>query len=382
MRLCIICNEYPPSRHGGIGTVSRDLAQGLVQNGIDVTVIGVYSPSVLSLSVPEIGWMNGVKVIRLPASPRYIPPQPGYILDRLRLRAWISREHQKNRFDLIEAPDYEGMLPWGIRGVPVLCRGHGSAAYFDAEVKKRRASRIIYYFERQTLAHANRLVFVSKYTAEKELEAANLKRDFSVIHNAVDTEFFCPDEQLPKEKGLILFVNSINPKKGVEPLLISMNEVFQKSPVAKIRLLGKFSSNKYIQMLRGFVQEEFQSRVEFGGHVEQAEILRQMRQANVCVFPSFSEAFAMGPLEAMAVGSAVVYTKLASGPETIEDGISGLLCDPYQPGDISEKILRIINNESLADALGKNARARVLAYFDKKDWMQNNVNTYRLLISA
>lgn len=381
LRLCFICNEYPPSSHGGIGTVTRDLAEGLAAAGMCATVIGVYSPQVLAVSETIVEWINGVKVIRLPAVSKFIPAQAAYVLNRLRLLMAVKKEYASQPFDLLEVPDYEGILPWGgIRNVPIVCRGHGSAAYFDAELHKRRASRIIYHFEKQTLARADHLVFVSKYTARKELEISGLDREFEVIYNAVDTDYFSPDGRVVKDKGLILFVNTINPKKGVEPLMQAVNEVFEKDYSARLRLLGKCFDDAYLQKLIDLVQPKFQQRVEFLGHVDRAEVVRQMRQANLCVFPSFSEAFAMGPLEAMAVGCPVVYTKLASGPETIEDRVSGVLCDPHHPSDIAHGILSILGDEDFAQLLGRNARSRVIHHFNKADWIPQNLTYYRSIL--
>ncbi len=167
LRLCIVCNEYPPSNNGGIGTVSHELAEGLTEHGFEISVIGVYNQAVLALKSKQIERINGVKIIRLPTHGPNISVQLGGIIDRLRLYWWISREHKKNKYDFIEVPDYEGMLPWGSPSkIPIICRGHGSAFYFDAELRKQRASRLIYYFEKRNLKKADHLIFVSRYTAK------------------------------------------------------------------------------------------------------------------------------------------------------------------------------------------------------------------------
>jgi hypothetical protein len=43
MRVCFLCNEYPPGPHGGIGTFTQMLARALVQAGHQAWVIGRYS---------------------------------------------------------------------------------------------------------------------------------------------------------------------------------------------------------------------------------------------------------------------------------------------------------------------------------------------------
>ena len=41
MHIGLITHEYPPDSHGGVGSFTRDLAEGLVQAGDKVTVIAV-----------------------------------------------------------------------------------------------------------------------------------------------------------------------------------------------------------------------------------------------------------------------------------------------------------------------------------------------------
>lgn len=378
MKILLICNEYPPSKHGGIGTVTRELAEGLVNNGIKVIVVGVYNKFVLPIKNPIVEILNDVEVVRLPECTLPLPTLVLYLLNRIKLFFWLFNQIRNNFIDLVEVPDYEGMLPWGTPGrIPVICRGHGSAFYFDAELNRRRASRLTYFFEKRTLRKANHLVFVSKYTAKKELELSRQSRDYAVIYNCVDTSVFSPDRSSKRIKGLILFVNTIVPKKGVEQLMEAMNLVFEARPDAKLVLLGKCSNPQYLDFLISKLHSNFQEQVQFLGHVDRTEVVSYMQKANVCVFPSYSEAFAMGPLEAMATGSPVVFTQRASGAETLDDGISGLLCNPYDPLDISRKILRILENDEFAAEIGDNARKRVLENFDKKDWIMDNIVFYR-----
>jgi glycosyltransferase involved in cell wall biosynthesis len=84
------------------------------------------------------------------------------------------------------------------------------------------------------------------------------------------------------------------------------------------------------------------------------------------------ETFGIAPLEAMSVGRPTIYSQSGPGPEVIEDGISGLLCNPHEPGDIAEKIMLLLEQPELASRLGASARKRVLEQFDKRRWIVRN----------
>ena len=61
MKILINCYEYPPHIHGGVGTFSRDLAEGLTIRGHKVHVIGIYNPILINSNVIIQEEINGVK---------------------------------------------------------------------------------------------------------------------------------------------------------------------------------------------------------------------------------------------------------------------------------------------------------------------------------
>jgi glycosyltransferase involved in cell wall biosynthesis len=85
------------------------------------------------------------------------------------------------------------------------------------------------------------------------------------------------------------------------------------------------------------------------------------------------ETFGIAPVEAMSVGRPTIYSNTGPGPEVIEDGVSGLLCDPFNPEDIAEKILKVLWTPGLADIMGHNGRERAKFLFNKSTWIEKNL---------
>jgi glycosyltransferase involved in cell wall biosynthesis len=207
-------------------------------------------------------------------------------------------------------------------------------------------------------------------------------RECTVIYNAVDTAIFAPVEGAKREAGLIVFVNSINPRKGIEQLMDAMNVVCGSHPEARLVAIGHdarkgVNQGGYVGQLLERVRPEYRGRVTFTGRLERnTGVLDYLRKAQVCCYPSHMETFGIAAVEAMAVGKPTVFSRTGPGPEIIEDGVSGLLCEPRDPADIASKILKILENLPLAAALGKNARCRVVQMFDKRDWVKRNLDFY------
>src|SRR5262249_20871031 len=96
----------------------------------------------------------------------------------------------------------------------------------------------------------------------------------------------------------------------------------------------------------------------------------------VAVLPSFVEAFANVPLEAMSYGCPVVFTRRASGPELIEHEKNGLLVDPADIDDIASATIRILKDEALAERLGLAGQQRVRELFSLPTLMQKSVEVF------
>jgi colanic acid/amylovoran biosynthesis glycosyltransferase len=69
-------------------------------------------------------------------------------------------------------------------------------------------------------------------------------------------------------------------------------------------------------------------------------------------------------LEAMALGTAVIASRVAGIPELVEDGKSGLLFTPSDWDELARWIQRLVRDPDLANELSKNARAKVSSDFD------------------
>ena len=388
LHICFICDEYPPALHGGTGSSYRDLAEGLTAAGHRVTIVGVYSPERLKLRQPVDETINGVRVVRLPSGPKWLGHRVGTLWNRYKLRRWLAQAHAQSLLDLIEASDYAGWLRFGgPRNVSTIVRIRGSNLFFDTELG-RGGDAFEHRLEREALARAKCIAAVSRYAARRTLELCGLSdRECTVIYNAVDTAIFAPVKGVEIEAGLIVFVNSINPRKGIEQLMDAMNVVCGSHSEARLVAIGHDArkggnQGDYVGKLLERVRPEYRGRVTFTGRLERnTGVLDYLRKAHVCCYPSHMETFGIAAVEAMAVGKPTVFSRTGPGPEIIEDGVSGLLCDPHDPADIASKILRILENLPLAAALGKNARCRVVQMFDKRDWVKRNLEFYENVLA-
>jgi glycosyltransferase involved in cell wall biosynthesis len=105
-------------------------------------------------------------------------------------------------------------------------------------------------------------------------------------------------------------------------------------------------------------------------------------ESSVIVLPSHMEASGIVFGEAMSMKRPVIISRTGPGPEVVRDSVTGLLCDPYSPDDIADKVLKILSNEPLGARLGENARRDVLERFDIPVVVNELIEFYEGLIGA
>jgi glycosyltransferase involved in cell wall biosynthesis len=89
-----------------------------------------------------------------------------------------------------------------------------------------------------------------------------------------------------------------------------------------------------------------------------------MSQFDVFALASRYEGGPYAPLEAMRAGTPVVLTNVVGNRDTVEDGRSGILVPPDDPGALAAAMLRVLSDEHLRKKLAEAGQARISTRFD------------------
>ena len=82
------------------------------------------------------------------------------------------------------------------------------------------------------------------------------------------------------------------------------------------------------------------------------------------------------------MGKAIVASKTGPGPEIVEGGVSGLLCDPHDPASIAEKVISLLKDTELRRRLGRQARSRAVELFSVDSLVERNERFYERCVGA
>lgn len=144
--------------------------------------------------------------------------------------------------------------------------------------------------------------------------------------------------------------------KGHRELIAAWPGVLARLPEARLRIVGRggqVAELKALAVARGVAQ-----RVEFTGWMPEEKLTECYRTATALALPSRGEGFGLVYVEAMRHGLPVVASVHDAAGEIVEDGRTGLLADLDRPGDLAEKICRLLARPDEARRMGLAGRDR------------------------
>jgi glycosyltransferase involved in cell wall biosynthesis len=79
--------------------------------------------------------------------------------------------------------------------------------------------------------------------------------------------------------------------------------------------------------------------------------------------PIWDEGFGLPPIEAMAAGLPVVASRSGTVEETVVHGLTGLLVEKNNVGELAQALLLLLKDDARREAMGRAGRRRVLRHF-------------------
>lgn len=209
--------------------------------------------------------------------------------------------------------------------------------------------------------------------ASTPAEAAELLEHYGADPNrlctsppGVDHRVFRPGSQRSARRRLglgpgpvVLFVGRIQPLKGVDLLVEAFARIEKIHPEATLLVVGGPSGPKGHSELvalrhRAFVLGVL-SRLKFYGPLPHGLLADLYRAADVVVVPSRTESFGLVAAEAQACGTPVVAAKIGGLVYVVDDGVTGLLVDGWNPADYAEALDRLLSDNGLRNKMSEAA---------------------------
>lgn len=350
-----ILQILPALEIGGVETGTIDLVRYLVKHGHKAVVVS--GGGVLVKELEKIG----ARHYELPVG-RKSPVNIFMMVDKL--AELIRRED----IDIVHARSR----------VPAII------AYFACKITNRVLITTAHgYYRKHLLSESmgwGKFVIVASNIMAKHMSGAfRVPYDkIRLIPRGVDLAKFPmrKDKSVNNGEFVIGIVSRITPLKGHADFIKAISIVKRRIPGLKALIVGSASKDKYRDDLELLAKQlGISDTVEFAG--ARHDIPEVMRGLDLLVSSTITpEAFGRVIIEAQAIGVPVVATNVGGVVDIVEDGRTGLLCEPQNPKDIADKIFRLYKDKKMADAVVVSARKRVEKEFGSELMMQRTIAVY------
>jgi len=167
-----------------------------------------------------------------------------------------------------------------------------------------------------------------------------------LVTYGVDHQQFYPSPRPKNTMKKVFFVGALNKGKGVDSLVLCWDRVIAKYPDAQLILASKGWDSQYIKEL--VAQCKHNDKIRIIGFIPEDKLREAYSKADLTIFPS-RYGFGLPVLESMASGTPTISGNTLDAPEFVGD--AGLLVDPDDLEDMSEKIVTLLADGELSRSL-------------------------------
>jgi glycosyltransferase involved in cell wall biosynthesis len=286
--------------------------------------------------------------------------------------AALRRLHGKVGFDLVYER-YSLFSTAGVRAgrsldVPCLVEVNAPLVLEQQQFRKLVHLEKACAIEAEVFEQADALLTVSEEMRAYVVSKGATPDRAHVVPNAVDVARFHPGvaARLPdglEGKFIVGFSGGLKPWHGIEVLMDAFRLLAGRSADYHLLVIGDGPLREWMRgYLRGAKLEKAATMVGWLPNEEVPGLLRAIHVA-VAPYPAM-EGFYFSPLklhEYMAVGAAVIASRLGQIAETIEHGETGLLVEPGDAAALADEIERLRAHPTMRMSLGAKAARRAAA---------------------
>jgi len=240
--------------------------------------------------------------------PRVPSSRPGRLLYEA---VAVAHTSLMRRSDVWHSPHYT--MPHGATS-PVVVTVHDMTFFTNPEWHERRKVDFFRHAIQYATREAAVILTVSEFTARQLRDLCPTERPVVVAPLGVDLERFSlesSDDSVSAydlQRNFVLYVGTLEPRKGVDVLLRAFEEIAQDDPTVELWLAGQRGWG-VDDVEEQIARHPFAERIRQLGFVDDAELPRLYRSARVVAYPSRGEGFGLPVLEALACGAPVVTTR-------------------------------------------------------------------------
>ena len=220
-------------------------------------------------------------------------------------------------------------------------------------------------------AHAADAVFCASSFTKFTLKCDSVTSPIYVVPYGVDFSKFIYKERNLEENVLkVIFVGSINQRKGIYYLLEAIQQLQNKNLNIHLTIFGRGILD--VNLVESFKLKNCNIKINASFDA----LLQGYQDADVFVLPSICEGFGQVILEAMATGLPVIATTNTSLPDLIENNKEGFVIPIRDSNSLAEKLIYLYQNKETCLKMGNFAyeKSKFFTWNSFKNKLIQNLN--------
>lgn len=305
----------------------------------------------------------------------------GYVWTLNRRQQFLEKmlkEDKYKSFDIINGQDVFATRASLNVGLPTVTTAHGYLTYEgiskgSVAENSRHAKKLL---DVEFSMYKKTRAVITVDTRIKEYIKRETGIDATMIKNFIDVEDFKPElhrrEEFRKkynlvQDDLIFFIpRRLTKKNGVIYPILSFPPVLEKYPKARLVFAG---TGEMMDEMKAKVKElGIANRVTLLGAVDHKDMIQYYALSDIALVPSIysagvEEATSISALEAMGSGIPLIACAVGGLKEIVDHGKDGLLVEEQNVEDLTNAMLRLIEQPEFGQQLAKNARDKIIAEY-------------------
>lgn len=182
----------------------------------------------------------------------------------------------------------------------------------------------------------------------KEGSLSPTATDFSTIQKSFET--FRQKYHLPED--FLLYLGRQDPYKGLELLIQAYHQLDDTLQEQYPLVIGGKKNPRYLKLIEHLIDRlSLKKQVQFLDYIPDEDLPSLYKSATLFIFPSLYEGFGFPPLEAMASGTPVIYSRGSSLEEVI--GENGHSFTPNSIPELAQAIQMLLRDKQLRAKIAK-----------------------------
>ena len=213
----------------------------------------------------------------------------------------------------------------------------------------------------------------------------------SVLPEGVDLDICKPNPALrqrvvtlggykvkPADKLVTYVVRDLEPYRGFHIMMRALPRLLEARPDLHVILVGGDGVSYGARLPQGTWREHMlnelgdrldMERVHFTGRVPYDTYVKILQRSDAHVYLTYPFVASWSLREALATGCALVASDTAPVHEFVQHRKNGLLAPFLEPETVADRVLELLEDQTLAKRLRRNARNWAEAHLDMKDYI-------------